>query len=651
MNNTRQNVVGFSLFTDFDIHLFKEGRHFSLWEKMGSHLVEIDGVSGTYFAVWAPNAKSVSVIGDFNDWNPNAHALFARWDSSGIWEGFIPHVKKGDIYKYQVDTGGLKLDKGDPFAFRWEVPPCTASVVWDLNFQWKENNWSKIRAKKNSLDAPISIYELHFGSWKRDELNRSLTYKKMAEELPVHLKEMGFTHVEFMPLMEHPFYGSWGYQKVGYFAPSSRYGTPQEFMELIEALHNHDIGVYLDWVPSHFPSDLHGLAYFDGTHLYEHEDYRKGFHPEWKSYIFNFGRHEVQSFLISSAAFWFEKYQIDGLRVDAVSSMLYLDYSRKDGEWAPNIHGGRENLEAMQFLRTLNTYIYEKYPYAQMIAEESTAWPQVSRPVSDGGLGFGMKWNMGWMHDTLNYFAQDPIYRKFHHNNLLFSMVYIYNENFILSISHDEIVYGKSSLLGKMPGDDWQKFANLRLLLGYMFMHPGKKLLFMGTEIASWDEWDHEHSLDWHLLQYDRHHQIYDIIRDLNHLYVQEHALHGHDFCKEGFEWIDMHDEENSVITFMRQCGKEKIVVVCNFTPVVRDQYKIGVPSGGFWKEIFNSDSSEYGGSNVGNMGGLHAEASPYHGQPCHLTITVPPLAVVCFKSMLMPITGLMSSNRKRLKQ
>lgn len=635
MENTRQNVIHYSLLTDTDVHLFKEGRHFNLWEKMGSHLMEMEGGKGTFFSVWAPNATHVSVIGDFNGWNPKSHPLFVRWDSSGIWEGFIPEVKKGNVYKYHVTSNsGAKFEKGDPFAFRWEVPPCTGSVVWDLDYEWHSAKWNKVRAKKNSLDAPISIYELHFGSWKRDEVNQSFTYKRMAEELPSHLKEMGFTHVEFMPLMEHPFYGSWGYQKVGYFAPSSRYGTPQDFMALIEELHRHDIGVYLDWVPSHFPSDLHGLAYFDGTHLFEHEDKRKGFHPEWKSYIFNFGRNEVQSFLISSAAFWFEKYQVDGLRVDAVSSMLYLDYSRKDGEWIPNIHGGRENLEAMHLLRTLNTYIYERFPYAQMIAEESTAWPMVSRPVSTGGLGFGMKWNMGWMHDTLQYFSKDPIHRKYHHDNLLFSMVYFYNENFILSISHDEIVYGKSSLLGKMPGDEWQKFANLRLLLGYMFMHPGKKLLFMGTEIAPWDEWNHEHSLDWHLLQYERHHQIYDILRDLNHIYTREKALYSFDCSPEGFQWIDMHDGENSIITFMRKCGAEVIVVVCNFTPIIREQYRIGLPSDGYWNEIFNSDSTYYGGSNVGNLGGLEAEASPSHGLPYSLVMTVPPLAVVCFKKL-----------------
>lgn len=636
MKASTSDVIKYSILTDLDIHLFKEGRHYTLYEKMGSHLKEVNGVKGAYFCVWAPNAKKVSVIGDFNGWNPSLHPLNVRWDSSGIWEGFIPNIKQGDIYKYRFETPAGPLEKGDPFAFRWEIPPCTASIVWDLAYNWKETQWLKIRPQKNSLSAPISIYELHFGSWRRDEINQSLTYKQMTKELPAYLKMMGFTHVEFMPLMEHPFYGSWGYQKVGYFAPSSRYGTPQDFMALIDELHWFSIGVYLDWVPSHFPSDVHGLAYFDGTHLYEHEDERKGMHPEWKSYIFNFGRNEVQSFLVSSAAFWFDKYHIDGLRVDAVSSMLYLDYSRKESEWIPNIHGGRENLEAVDFLQKLNTYIYARYPDAQIIAEESTAWPQVSRPVSSGGLGFGMKWNMGWMHDTLNYFQKDPVYRKYHHNDLLFSMVYIYNENFILSISHDEVVHGKAALLGKMPGDDWQKFANLRLLYGYMFTHPGKKLLFMGSEIGQWDEWHHEKSLDWHLLAYDRHQGIQRILRDLNHLYRSEPGLYEFDFSDKGFQWIEMNDSENSIISFLRKGSKSKytILVICNFTPLVRYQYQIGAPSQGPWKEIFNSDSSYYGGSNVGNCGVVNSEPNPLHGQPYRLTMTIPPLSVVCLKAL-----------------
>lgn len=629
-------VIPYSLLTDLDIHLFKEGRHYTLYEKMGSHPVEVNGVKGTYFSVWAPNATHVSVIGDFNQWNTKAHPLAVRWDSSGIWEGFIPEVRQGALYKYHIISSveGTHLDKGDPFAFSWETPPCTASVVWELDYKWNENHWKKNRAEKNSLEAPISIYEIHLGSWKRNELHQSLTYRDMAEQLPSYLHEMGFTHVEFMPLMEHPFYGSWGYQKVGYFAASSRYGTPQDFMYLIDELHRHNIGVYLDWVPSHFPSDLYGLAHFDGTHLYEHADERKRMHPEWKSYIFNLTRHEVRSFLISSAAFWFDKYHIDGLRVDAVSSMLYLDYSRKEGEWEPNRFGGRENLEAIEFLRELNTHIYQRFPYVQMIAEESTAWPMVSRPVSVGGLGFGMKWNMGWMHDTLNYFNKEPVHRKYHHHDLLFSMVYAFNENFILSLSHDEVVYGKASLLGKMTGDDWQKFANLRLLYGYMFTHPGKKLLFMGAELASWNEWSHESSLDWHLIEYDRHLGIQKAVKDLNHLYRTEPALYHFDFSYEGFTWIDMHDGEQSVISYMRKGTnpEETILVVCNFTPIVRENYLIGAPSGGFWREIFNSDSTYYGGSNVGNLGGVTAESSTMHNLPYRLNITLPPLAVVCFK-------------------
>lgn len=633
---TTQKVQPYSLLTDDDVYLFREGKHYNLYEKMGSHILEKDGVLGTHFSVWAPNAKKVSVIGDFNGWDPKAHPLPVRWDSSGIWEGFIPGVRQGSIYKYHIESNsGLKLEKGDPFAFRWETPPCTASIIWNLDYQWKSTGWNKIRSKKNNLDAPMSIYEMHFGSWKRDELNLPLTYQHMAEELPAYLNEMGFTHVEFMPLMEHPFYGSWGYQKVGFFAPSSRYGSPQDFMHLIEELHKHKIGVILDWVPSHFPSDLHGLAYFDGTHLFEHEDEKKGFHPEWKSYIFNYGRHEVRSFLISSASFWFDKYQVDGLRVDAVSSMLYLDYARKAGEWIPNIHGGKENLEAVEFLQELNTYLYSKYPYAQVIAEESTAWPMISRPVSGGGLGFGMKWNMGWMHDNLRYFSKDPIHRKYHHNDLLFSMHYFYSENFINSISHDEVVYGKGSLLGKMPGDDWQKFANLRLFFGFMYMHPGKKLLFMGSEIAPWDEWSHEKSLDWHLLQYERHQNIQRIVRDLNLLYQTEPALYERDFYTDGFQWIDMNDAENSVISFMRRGKnpKDTLVVICNCTPLPRDPYEVGVPFEGRWKEIFNTDSSYYGGANIGNLGEVVAEAKPLHGQLARLKTVLPPLSMLCFKS------------------
>lgn len=627
----------YSLFTENDTYLFKQGRHFHLFDKFGSHPMTCGKQPGTYFAVWAPNAESVSVIGNFNGWNRTTHPLGVRWDSSGIFEGFIPNVGQGEMYKYFIKSkSGMELEKGDPFALFWETPPKTASIVWDLKYNWNEGNWNGAKIKKNALNAPISIYELHYGSWRRkvEEGNRPLTYKEMARILPRYLKEMGFTHVEFMPMMEHPFYGSWGYQKVGYFAPSSRFGTPEDFMFLIDALHQSEIGVLLDWVPSHFPSDEHGLANFDGTHLYEHEDPRKGFHPEWRSYIFNFNRNEVRSFLISSAMFWLEKYHVDGLRVDAVSSMLYLDYARENNEWIPNIHGGRENLEAIDFIKSLNEFLYERFPHIQMIAEESTAWPMVSRPTYLGGLGFGMKWNMGWMHDTLTYFCKEAIHRKYHHNELLFSMLYIYHENFLLSLSHDEVVYGKSSLLGKMPGDDWQKFANLRLLYAYMFAHPGKKLLFMGSEIGQWDEWNHEKSLDWHLLQWAPHQGIQRILKDLNRLYQKEEALHSLDFQPEGFEWVDLHDAENSIISFLRkgQDPNHYILIVCNFTPVPRQNYSVGAPFGGNWKEIFNSDAAEYWGSQLLNKGSLEAKEENTQNRPYRLLLTLPPLGAIMLK-------------------
>lgn len=629
-------VHPYSLISDQDVYLFKEGTHFQLFEKLGSHLVTVDGVAGTYFAVWAPSAERVNVIGDFNGWNYNSHPLSVRWDSSGIWEGFIPHVGQGSLYKYFIKSkvNGLEFEKGDPFALHWETPPRTASIVWDLNYEWNEGEWPKTKEKKNALSAPISIYELHYGSWRRKEENRTLTYREMAEVLPLYLKQMGFTHVEFMPVMEHPFYGSWGYQKVGFFAPSSRFGTPQDFMYLVESLHRNSIGVYLDWVPSHFPSDVHGLAFFDGTHLFEHDDPRQGYHPEWNSYIFNYGRHEVRAFLISSATFWLEKYHVDGLRVDAVSSMLYLDYARKEGEWVPNIYGGHENLEALSFVRQLNEYVYKKFPYIQMIAEESTAWPMVSRPTSYGGLGFGMKWNMGWMHDTLKYFSKDPVYRKFHHNDLLFSMIYIFHENFVLSLSHDEVVHGKGSLLGKMSGDDWQKFANLRLLFSYMFTHPGKKLLFMGLEFGQWNEWNHEASLDWHLLNYAPHQGVQRLVRDLNHLYQNEPALHELDFSPNGFEWRDLYNGDICVIAYLRKGidPKEMILVVCNFTPVPRYDYSVSVPCKGHWKEIFNSDSTFYWGSDLGNKGEVEAKQQGMDPNSFRITVTLPPLGEVMFK-------------------
>ncbi len=629
-------IHGPSLFSDFDIYLFKQGNHFRLYEKLGAHLMTVNNINGTYFAVWAPNAKQVSVSGDFNNWDPHAHFLQVRWDESGIWEGFIPNVGSGMLYKYHIVSkfNDYTVDKGDPFAFYWEIAPKTASIVWDLKYDWKDNLWMQSRSKYNNLNAPISIYEVHLGSWRRKEHNQFLTYRELVQPLIDYIKKMKFTHVEFLPIMEHPFYGSWGYQTLGYFAPTSRYGTPQDLMFLIEELHKHNIGVILDWVPSHFPNDLHGLAFFDGTHLYEHQDPRKGFHPDWKSHIFNYGRNEVRSFLISSALFWLDKYHCDGLRIDAVASMLYLDYSRKDGEWIPNEFGGRENLEAISFLKKLNETVYKEFPDIQTIAEESTAWPMVTRPVYLGGLGFGLKWNMGWMHDTLEYLKKDPIYRKFHHHQITFSIWYAFTENFLLSLSHDEVVHGKRSLLAKMPGDDWQKFANLRLLLGYMFTHPGKKLIFMGGEFGQWQEWSHEQSLDWHLLQYPFHQALQKWVQDLNHLYRNESALYQTDFQCSGFEWIDFNDADNSVISYLRKDipKNEHIAVICNFTPVPRENYRIGVPKAGFWQELLNSDAQEYGGSGMGNFGGVHTSDLEWNNRPYSLLLTLPPLSILIFK-------------------
>ena len=628
-----------SLLTDFDVHLFREGNHFKLYDKLGSHLMDVDGVKGAYFAVWAPNAERVSVTGDFNGWNKESHLLKPREDSSGIWEGFIPSIIKGAIYKYHIVSRhyGYRVDKGDLFAFHWETPPKTASIVWDLNYEWNDSKWMANRHKFNSLDAPYSIYELHLGSWRRvpEEGNRFLNYREIAHYLADYVKEMGFTHVELLPIMEHPFYGSWGYQTVGYFAPTSRYGTPQDFMYFVDYLHQNGIGVILDWVPSHFPSDEHGLAYFDGTYLFEHSDPKKGYHPEWNSYIFNYGRNEVRNFLISSALFWLDKYHIDGLRVDAVASMLYLDYARAEGEWIPNKYGGNGNLEAMSFLKRFNEAVYEAFPDVQTMAEESTAWPMVSKPTSVGGLGFGMKWNMGWMHDTLKYFSNDPIYRKYHHDQLTFSIWYSFSENFVLPLSHDEVVHGKGALVGKMPGDERQRYANLRLLFGYMYGHPGKKLLFMGGEFGQWKEWGHDESLEWHGLQYTTHNGLRKWVKDLNHFYRTEPALYELDFSINGFEWIDFHDWEGSVISFIRK-GKhtnEMILVVCNFNPIPRYNYRVGVPRGGFWKEVLNSDSELYGGSNMGNSGGVEAAWVPSHGRSHSISFTLPPLGVLFFKS------------------
>jgi 1,4-alpha-glucan branching enzyme len=629
------NVVPHSLFSDFDIELFKAGKHFRLYEKLGSHLTEVDGVKGVYFAVWAPSAKAVSVVGEFNYWLEGEHPLNVRWDQSGIWEGFIPGVERGALYKYKIHShhNDIKTEKADPFARYCEAPPKTASVVWEANYPWKDAAWMQSRAAHNSLDQPFSVYEVHLGSWRRGKGGRFLSYVELATELVAYVKEMNFTHVELMPIMEYPYDPSWGYQLTGYFAPTSRFGKPEDFKLLVDALHQNGIGVILDWVPSHFPEDAHGLGFFDGSHLYEHPDRRKGYHPDWKSLIFNYGRNEVRAFLISNALFWLDQYHIDGLRVDAVASMLYLDYSREEGEWEPNIYGGRENLDAISFLKELNAEVYGHYPGVQTIAEESTSFPMVSRPVSLGGLGFGMKWMMGWMHDTLEYFKKEPIYRKHHQNDLTFSMTYAFTENFMLPFSHDEVVYGKQSLLYRMPGDEWQRFANLRLLFGYMFTHPGTNLLFMGGEFGQSSEWNFQHSLDWHLLQYDFHKGIQGLVKDLNTLYRSQPALYEKQFSPEGFQWIDYGDWENSVLTFIRK-GKDSrddLIVACNFTPVPREGYRIGVPKTRQLKELFNSDAARYGGSGMEN-GVAKVSRTPWHGFERSISVNLPPLGVVIFR-------------------
>jgi len=628
-----------SLLTEHDIYLLKEGSHFNLYGKLGSHLLSVGGVQGVYFAVWAPNAEKVSVLGDFNDWNADSHPLGVRWDGSGIWEGFIPGVSQGMSYKYHIQSrhNGYRVDKGDPLAFYWECPPKTASRVWDLKYEWSDDSWMQSRHASNALDAPFAIYEVHLGSWRRvpEEGNRSLTYREMASYLVPYVKEMGYTHVEFLPIMEHPFYGSWGYQTVGFFAPTARFGSPQDLMYLIDQLHQNGIGVILDWVPSHFPDDIHGLVYFDGTYLYEHADPKQGFHPDWKTCIFNHGRNEVRAFLISSALFWLDQYHIDGLRVDAVASMLYLDYARNEGEWIPNEYGGRENIDAISFIRRFNEAVYKDHPDVQTMAEESTAWPMVSRPTYVGGLGFGMKWNMGWMHDTLEYFSKDPLFRKYYHHQLTFSIWYAFYENFVLPLSHDEVTYGKGALVGKMPGDEWQRTANLRVLFGYMYGHPGKKLMFMGAEFGQWREWVHEESLEWHGLSYPLHQGIQRWVKDLNHLYRTEPAIHELDFGQEGFEWVDFHDWEESIISFLRKgrSTRDLFLIICNLTPIPRVYYRIGVPRSGLWKEVLNSDATLYGGSGQGNLGGLEAASIPSHGRPHSLAATLPPLSVLFFKS------------------
>ncbi|HRG19066.1 MAG TPA: 1,4-alpha-glucan branching protein GlgB [Flavobacterium lutivivi] len=626
-----------SLFTDFDIDLFKAGKHFRLYEKLGAHLIEVNGQKGVYFAVWAPSAKAVSVIGDFNYWVEGQHHLNVRWDSSGIWEGFIPGVDKGTKYKFKIQShhSDISTEKADPFALYCEKPPQTASVVWDLDYKWKDSKWMQTRKENNSLNRPFSVYEVHLGSWKRNlEENRSLTYLELADELVNYVKETGFTHVEFMPIMEYPFDPSWGYQLIGYFAPTSRFGKPQDFMVLVDKLHQEGIGVILDWVPSHFPSDAHGLGFFDGSHLYEHPDTRKGYHPDWKSLIFNYGRNEVRSFLISNAIFWLQNYHADGLRVDAVASMLYLDYSRKDGEWEPNIYGGRENLDATSFLKDFNEAVYTAFPDVQTIAEESTSFPMVSRPIYLGGLGFGMKWMMGWMHDTLQYFKKDSIYRKYHQNDITFSMTYAFTENFMLPLSHDEVVYGKHSILGRMTGDEWQRFANLRLLYGYMFTHPGSKLLFMGSEFGQSGEWNFEQSLEWHLLQYDYHKGIKQCITDLNKLYKTYPAMYEKQFSAEGFEWINYGDNENAVLSYIRKGNniKDDLVIVCNMTPNVHNNYRIGLPEKGKLTQIFNSDDNQYGGSGVSNPKSIKIENTPWNGKDYSAEVTLPPLSICIFK-------------------
>jgi 1,4-alpha-glucan branching enzyme len=628
------------LLSDLDLHLFSEGTHLRLYESYGAHLTEHGGARGVCFAVWAPNAERVSVIGDFNQWDGRRHPMRPR-GASGMWEIFIPGLEQGDLYKFEIKTRyqGYLATKSDPFAFASELRPHTASMVWDLDrYQWHDENWMAGRGRRQGLDAPMAIYEVHLGSWRRapspEHGQRWLTYRELAEELVAYVKEMGYTHIELLPVTEYPYDASWGYQTTGYYAPTSRHGTPDDFRYFVDRAHQAGIGVIADWVPSHFPKDSHGLSFFDGTHLYEHADLRQGEHQDWGSLIYNYGRNEVRAFLLSNALFWLDKYHIDGLRVDAVASMLYLDYSRKPGEWIPNEFGGRENFEAVSFLKRFNEAVHQAYPDCLTFAEESTAWTMVSRPTYLGGLGFDIKWNMGWMHDMLEYIEKDPVHRPYHHNNLTFSLLYAFTENFVLPLSHDEVVHGKGALLSKMPGDSWQKFANLRALYGYMYAHPGKKLLFMGGEIGQWNEWSYREPLDSVLLYFDSHRQIQDYVRALNRLYVSEPALYEVDFDWNGFEWIDFRDVDQSIVAFLRRARdpNDFLLVAANFTPVPREGYRLGVPAGGFYRELFNSDSRYYGGADVGNAGGVPSEPTPWQGHPHSIVITVPPLATVYFK-------------------
>jgi 1,4-alpha-glucan branching enzyme len=628
-------VVAHSLFTEFDIDLFKAGKHFRLYEKLGSHLTEVGGERGTYFAVWAPSAKSVSVIGDFNHWNTDEHKLNVRWDSSGIWEGFIPGVDQGSKYKYKIQShsNDISTEKADPFARYCEQPPKTASMVWNAEHSWKDKKWMDERERHNGLDRPYSVYEVHLGSWRKKNGWEYLSYMELADELVDYVDEMGFTHVEFMPIMEYPYDPSWGYQLTGYFAPTSRFGKPEDFKLLVDKFHQKGIGVILDWVPSHFPEDAHGLGFFDGSHLYEHPDRRRGYHPDWKSLIFNYGRNEVRAFLISNAVFWLDQYHVDGLRVDAVASMLYLDYSREDGEWEPNIYGNNENLEAISFLREMNQEVYGSFKGVQTIAEESTAFSGVTKPVHFGGLGFGMKWMMGWMHDTLEFFKKDPIHRSYDLNEITFSLTYAFTENFMLPFSHDEVVYGKQSLLYRMPGDEWQRFANLRLLFGYMFTHPGGNLLFMGGEFGQSSEWNFQESLDWHLTQYDFHSGIQKVIKDLNKMYKTNPALYDKQFSSDGFQWIEYNDQENTVVSYIRKGNdpKDDMIVVCNFTPVPRENYRVGVPKNSQLKLVFNSDDTKYSGSGMGKKT-LKPGKTSWNGHLQSVLMTLPPLSIVVYK-------------------